>query len=126
MDLRSGKGLLKTFENFKTALFTGDRQKLDQIIAADYRGYTIYGTIEDREAILNVYGNSLLQLEKYDVHDIRVEVIGEVGIISGQGYIRGKYDDALFEHRVRFLDIYRFRESHWQLYLTQITEIQQI
>ena len=126
MELRSGKGLLKTFENFKTALFTGDRQKLDQIIAIDYRGYTIYGTIEDREAILNVYGNSLLQLEKYDVHDIRVEVIGEVGIISGQGYIRCKYDGVLFEHRVRFLDIYRFRGSDWQLYLTQITEIQQI
>ena len=125
MQSRSEEGLLKTFENFKKALFTCDRHKLDQIIAADYRGFTIYGSFEDRTTILNAYGDNQIKLENYDVQDMQAEIIGEIGIISGLGYIRGSYDGYVFEHHVRFLDIYRFRKRIWQLYLTQITELKQ-
>jgi ketosteroid isomerase-like protein len=123
MNPRTEEELLKTFETFRIALFTHDRQKLDQIIAPDYRGYTIYGTREDRETILEIYGNTQIQLDKYDVHDLQAEVIGEIGILSGHGHIRGSYDGDMFEHHVRFMDIFRLRESNWQLYITHITEI---
>jgi hypothetical protein len=126
IEAHSKEGLLQTFENFKKALFKCNRDKLDHIIARDYRGYSIYGLPEDREMILKAYGQNGVTLEKYDVQDMHAEVIGEIGIITGRGFIRGTYQGIKFEHHVSFLDIYRFRQTRWQLYLTHDTEIKEV
>ena len=98
--------LLLTFERFKEALFDSDVETLREIIAEDYQGFDPQGQPQDLKMILEAYRPGGVKLDRYDVEDLEMRIIGDVGIIIGKGCIRGTYADHEFEHRVRFLDMY--------------------
>ncbi|KPK28487.1 MAG: hypothetical protein AMJ61_02230 [Desulfobacterales bacterium SG8_35_2] len=115
--------LIEAFENFKNALFENDKDTLEKLLAIDFQGFNIYGYPENREIILDVYGSGDVKLDKYEVDDLSFRVIGEIGIITGKGLITGNYKTDTFRHHIRFCDLYIHRDSYWQLYLSQATEI---
>lgn len=115
--------LLAVYDQFKNALIRCDREKLDEMISDDYRGISIYGQWEDKNQILEVYGDGKVSLEMYDASEVRTYIAPETGIITGRGYIRGRFENYTFEHQLRFTDIYVLRDSRWQLYISQATEI---
>jgi hypothetical protein len=104
-------------------LFSCDVQKLKKLIAEEYVGYDPQGNPQDLKMTLEAYQPGCVKLDTYDVEKIETRVIGEVGIITGKGYIHGKFAECEFEHRLRFLDLYIFREGRWRLYLSQVTPI---
>ena len=115
--------VLDVFQQLKKALFEGDRDALTRLMAEDYRGYDPKGRLQDRKMTLEAYGPDLVKLEKYDVRDLETTVIGDVGVITGLGYIRGRYAGLTFEHDLRFLDLYRRGGEGWQLYISQVTPL---
>jgi ketosteroid isomerase-like protein len=115
--------LLKAFERLREALFECDVKALEELIAEDYTAYDPHGNPQDLKMTLEAYQPGCVQLDRYDIEDVETRIIGEVGIITGKGYIHGTFADAEFEHDLRFLDLYIKRDGCWRLYLSQVTPL---
>ncbi len=118
--------LLETFDKFRDALFTNDVQMLNLLMAEEYVGFDPHGNPQDKNMTLDAYKPGAVKLDKCDVEDMVSVVLGEVGIITGKGYIHGTFTGSEFEHSLRFLDLYIHREGRWQLYLSQLTPIEAV
>lgn len=115
--------LLKVFDELRNALMKCELPKLQAIYAEDYRGFNVRGEEENRELVFKYYTPGGVQLSLYEVSDLHISVLGEVGIITGKGRIRGRYAGYDFEHYLRFTDIFINRDSRWQYFISQATEI---
>ena len=117
------KILLSVFEELRRALLECDVNKLKEIISDDYQGFSLNGTVENKEIILQTFKPGCVNLTKYTTKDIQCEVTNNLGIISGKGSIEGKYGENKFQHEVLFTDIYKYVNDKWQFYKSQVTEI---
>jgi len=115
--------LIKTFERLRKALLDCDVQVLRGLIAEDYVGYDPAGNPQDLKMTLEAYQPGGVQLDRYDVEDLDVRIVGEIGIITGRGYVHGNFAGAEFEHHLRFLDLYIMRKDSWRLYISQVTPL---
>ena len=116
--------LVAAFDEFRDALFASDVAALDRILAADYRGYNIQGHLEGREVVLEGYAPGAVVLEVFDVSELHVDIVGEVGMLTGKGYVAGSFEGEPWEHHLRFCDIYLDREGAWELFLSQLTPME--
>lgn len=123
VSVSSEEQLLLAFERFKEALFGSDVESLREIIAEEYQGFDPQGQSQDRKMILEAYRPGGVKLDRYDVEDLEVRIVGDVGIITGKGCIQGTYADHEFGHHVRFMDLYVRRDGGWLLYLSQVTPL---
>ena len=117
------EGLLAAFRAVRDALLAADMEALQDLYAEDFRSHSVRGDVEGRAAVLEAYGPGGVRLDMFEVEDLAVEVIGEVGLLTGLGSISGRYDDAEFRHRVRFVDIFLRRDGRWRYYFSQSTEV---
>jgi ketosteroid isomerase-like protein len=115
----------ETSAKIREALFNQDTDALKKLFAEDYRSFDIRGNEEDRNLILDVYRPGGVLLELYEMDQDRVDVFEDVGFFTGRGRVRGRYGDQIFEHTIRFTDIYRRMGGHWRLWLSHATEIQE-
>jgi len=115
--------VLQTFNDIRDALCKPDPETLRSLIAEDYRGFDLGGGVERRSTILDFYKPGGAVLDVFEVDGIEVHVFGEVGIVTGSGRIAGRYGGDIFDHRMRFCDIYVQRGSKWLLFFTQGTEV---
>lgn len=116
--------VLATFHEFRDALFASDVQVLDRLLDGAYRGYNLRGGLEGREVVLEVYAPGSVSLETFEVEELHVDVMGEVGILTGRGYIAGSSQGVAWEHHLRFCDIYVDRAGEWKLFLSHATPME--
>lgn len=109
------------FNRFRDALLACDTAALDGLLAPDYRGYNLQGELEDREVVLQAYRPGETALETWEVKDLRIDVFGEIGLVTGRGHVAGTWKGHPWAHHLRFCDIYLSREGAWRLYLSQAT-----
>ena len=117
------KTLLAVFEELKEALIECNVNKLEKIISDDYQGFSLNGTIESKENILQTFKPGSISLSEYSVEDIKCEMSNSFGLITGKGRIEGRYGEYEFQHDVLFTDIFKFMNDSWQYYKSQVTEI---
>ena len=115
--------LLDTFHMFRDALLSNDVQTMNELMVEDYIGFDPQGNPQDKDMSVDAYQPGCTKLDRYDVEDMTARVIGEVGIITGKGYIHGMFDGCEFGHDLRFLDLFVNRSGRWQLYLSQVTPL---
>ncbi|MEW6336471.1 MAG: nuclear transport factor 2 family protein [Acidobacteriota bacterium] len=115
--------LLRAFEAFRRALFDCDVDALDALIASDYQGFDPDGQPQGRDAILSAYRPGGVRLEAYEVEGLDARVAGEAGWIAGTGRIRGAWGEHVFDHHVRFVDVYVRHGERWQLAYSQVTTL---
>lgn len=89
----------------------------------EYVGFDPSGNPQDKKMSLDAYRPGAAKLDKYDVEEVEAKVIGEVGVITGRGFIHGTFAGFEFEHSLRFMDLYLYQEDTWQLYLSQVTPL---
>lgn len=116
-------GVLQCFHDFRDALMACDVETLDALMTPDYRGYTLRGELESRDAILDAYRPGVTAMTEWEVTDLEVEVFQTVGVVTGKGYIAGSWKGQVWSHHLRFCDIFLKRKSRWELYLSQATPI---
>lgn len=124
-EFRNREGLFKAFEELKEALKNCNSSKLQKIISDEYTGFGLQGTIENKENILNHFKPGVIKLSRYDVEEIKYEVLDNVGFVSGRGIIAGSYGEYEFKHTVLFTDIFKYTGGIWKYYKSQVTEINQ-
>lgn len=96
---------------------------MEKIISDDFQGFSLNGTIESKENILQTFKPGSISLYEYSVEDIKCEMSNSFGIITGKGRIEGRYGEYEFQLHVLFTDIFKFMNDSWQYYKSQVTEI---
>jgi len=117
--MTSEEEIRTTANKIRDALFARDGHAIAELIADDYRAIDLRGQRKTRDSILEVYCPGGVKLEAYEVSEQQVDVFTDAGGITGRGFIRGRFGEHLFEHHVRFTDLYIRRDTRWQLFLSQ-------
>ena len=121
--MSDSKKLIECSKKIKTALMSNDMVALKKLYREDFQGFSINGDVETLDVILEAYQPEAVKLESFEVIDQKAEVFGEVGIISGTGYVKGSYGEHEFEHRLCFTDIYLAQDRMWRCYRSHATEL---
>jgi len=101
----------------------GDISILGIILGPDYRGYDPSGRPQDRESVLESYRRGQVRFEVLSVSDLTLRVLGEIGLVAGVSRLRGHTQDERFDLRLRFLDVYAWRDGRWELVASQDTQL---
>jgi hypothetical protein len=122
--LSTEASLLDAAQRLAQAEAKGDIPVLEALLASDYQGYDPSGRRQDRAGVLRGYAEgggvkvaSLLQ------SDLRVRVLGEAGLVAGINIMVGQQGHEHFDLRLRFLDVYAWRDGRWQLVASQDTRL---
>jgi ketosteroid isomerase-like protein len=113
----------EAFSKIRDALRAGDSKTLTELIHEDYHGFDLRGNPEDRRMILEVYRPGGVTLTTFEVDDLAAWVMGDVGLVTGRATIAGRYGKDIFEHTVRFMDVFARQPSAWRLIASQNTEL---
>ncbi len=122
--MREEADLRATFTAIGRALGENDVPALERLYAEDYQGHDIRGEVEDRATILGAFSPGGVHDYRLEEAAFTAEVQRDVGLVTGCGTVSGRWGDTAFRHRVRFLEIYLWRDGRWQCYRSQSTEIQ--
>jgi ketosteroid isomerase-like protein len=114
--------VLAVFESIREAMLANDADALGSHVAEDYRGSDAGGRSHGREEYLAAYGPGGVALEVLEVSDTETRAWADTVLVTGLVLIRGIYQDQSFEHRARFLDVYRHQENGWRLAASSVTD----
>ena len=115
--------LLETFDKLREAMLDNNVEILSELITDEYIGFGSAGERQDKKLSLEAYQPGVVTLDSYEAEGVEARVVGEIGIITGKGYLAGRFAGADFEDSLRFMDIYIYREGGWQLYMSQMTPL---
>jgi ketosteroid isomerase-like protein len=76
-----------------------------------------------RDDYIAAYGPGGVVLTTFTVSDLHTAAWGDTVLLSGVVELQGAHGDQRFEHRSRFLDVYRQRNRAWQLVASSVTDI---
>lgn len=100
-----------------------DPETLGELIAPDYQGYDPSGRSQDRAGVLGAYSTGGVRLTHLQRSDVRVKIVGEAGLVAGISVLQGERSTEHFAFRLRFLDVYAWRDGRWQLVASQDTRL---
>jgi ketosteroid isomerase-like protein len=115
--------VLKIFERLRQAMLRNDADTLRSHIAEDYRGSDAGGRLHGRDEYLAAYGPGGVALTTFEVSDLHTVAWADTVLVSGEVELRGAYQGQQFEHRSRFLDVYRQQDGAWRLVASSVTDI---
>ena len=115
--------VLRIFEKIRRAMLDNDAHALGLHVAEDYCGCDAGGRPHGREEYLAAYGPGGVALAAFDVSEIQTKAWSDTVLVTGIAVIRGAYQGQLFEHRARFLDVYRQQDDGWRLVASSVTDV---
>ena len=121
--MSSEASLLEAAERLAQAEAKGDIPALEALLASDYQGYDPSGRRQDRAGVLRGYAQGGVRVTTLLQSDLRVRVLGEAGLVAGINVMVGQQGHEHFDLRLRFLDVYAWREGRWQLVASQDTRL---
>jgi hypothetical protein len=121
--MTSDGSLLAAAQRLAEAERHGDVRALEELIAPDYAGYDPAGRHQDRAGVLRAYTDGRLLVTALGQTDMHARAIGEVGLVIGVSEYQGRQGDERFDFRLRFLDVYAWRDARWQLIASQDTRL---
>ena len=116
--------LLDTFHRFQFALISNDTEELGRLLAPGYRGYSLRGELEGRNAVLKAWGPGGISMDEFSYRDLRIDIRGEVGILAGNGFVAGSFQGEPWEHHLHFCDLYVNGPEGWQVLVSHSTELE--
>jgi hypothetical protein len=119
--MSSEASLLDAAERLAQAERTGDIPTLETLLAEDYHGYDPSGRPQDRKGVLRGYSEGQVRLSELRQSQLQARVLGDTGLVFGISAIQGRQGPERFAFRLRFLDVYAWRDARWQLVASQDT-----
>jgi ketosteroid isomerase-like protein len=119
----SEASLLDAAQRLAEAERRADLRVLEELMAEDYQGHDPVGRPQDRAGVVQAYAEGGVRVTALGQSDLRVRVIGEVGLVVGVSAYEGRHGAQPFGFRLRFLDVYAWRDGRWQLIASQDTHL---
>jgi ketosteroid isomerase-like protein len=107
---RSEKALLEMENRWVTALDRRDPKAVDCLLAEDFVDSDATGQLRTRQQVLDAVPNRKTYAQHLE--DLRARVYGDTGIVHGVNRISDK--DGKEVARVRFTDVFRYRDGQWR------------
>jgi ketosteroid isomerase-like protein len=121
------EALRRAEQNWADSLKTGDARRLATIIDAQLTFIGPDGELEKRDAYLAGYEampKMGVVVERIDMDEIEIRVLGDVGIVTGHVVARVKMQGNAMVENVRFTRVYRRAPGGgWQMVAGQGTRI---
>jgi ketosteroid isomerase-like protein len=120
------RGLHDAERTWVRALETGDVSLLDGLVDNEFTFIGPDGELEERAAYLSGYRNLPAQgisVSKVDLFDLKLRVLGDVGIVTGRAIARVKVKSDNIVENVRFTRVYRRRGQGWRMVAGQGTRL---
>ncbi|HEY7505156.1 MAG TPA: nuclear transport factor 2 family protein [Gemmatimonadales bacterium] len=119
--MRSEASLLDAASRLARAEQEADLAALEDLVAPDYLGHDPAGRPQDRAGLIRALTNGSVKVAQLRQSQLTARVIGDVGLVSGVNALEGEELSLRFDLRLRFLDVYAWREERWQLIASQST-----
>lgn len=107
---KDGDALVQTEQMWARALEQGNRAALDCILAEEFEDAGPDGNLTDRATTLTKASKP--RLVHHELTELHAQVHGDFGYIRGLATARDPQGQIVA--RVRFTDVYVYRESRWQ------------
>ncbi|OEK02137.1 hypothetical protein BFP97_11655 [Roseivirga sp. 4D4] len=115
------KDLMTTLDKFNLAFAEGDLDFLDRHTTSDYRhtnnsnkafGKTSwFEYLTSRKEDLN---NGVLNLQRYEMSEIEVQLYENSAVITGLIYTKGNHYSEAFDRQLRVTHLWVFQEGIWK------------
>jgi ketosteroid isomerase-like protein len=103
------------------AWVASDRASLDHILMDDWTVIDIAGRIRTKKEILEeMFGPDGSRIEKMDIDDVHVRLMGDVAVVTGRTLAVGRDGTTM---RLRFTDVAVLRDGSWRVAASQGTPI---
>ncbi len=96
---------------------------LRRIIADDFAGVESSGRVVNKTQIINGIESGSDDVQSETTEDLKVRVYGETAVINGRLLIKGKKNEADYDLKLLFTDVWAKREGQWQVVNHQATQI---
>lgn len=107
---RSEKALLEMENRWVTALDRRDPKAVDCLLAEEFLDSDTTGQLRTRQQVLDAVPNRKTYAQQ--LVDLRPALYGDIGIVRGVNRITDK--DGKEVARVRFTDVFRYRDGQWR------------
>jgi ketosteroid isomerase-like protein len=111
-------------QDLVAAELRGDVPSLERLVAVDYEGFDPRGNPQGREALLAPYRAGTMKVEQLTRTQLHFRRFGDVGLVTGRTILRGHAEGKSFDHKLRFLDVFLYRDAHWQLVASHVATLQ--
>jgi ketosteroid isomerase-like protein len=107
---RSEKALLEMENRWVNALDHRDSKALDCLLAQDFVDSDATGQLRTRQQVLDAVPNRKTYAQHLE--DLRARLYGDTGIVHGVNRVTDKEGKEVA--RVRFTDVFRYRDGQWR------------
>ena len=111
-------------EQWRTAQLAGDVATMDKLLAEDYFGISITGQLNNKTQQLERLQKRTLVLTKIDVSDVKIKLVGRVGIVTSLAQIEGMNDGEAMNGMFRYTRVYqRYADGSWKITNFEVTRV---
>ena len=113
--------IVRLEQAWREARIRGDTAFLDSLYAKEFRVQGTNGKVISREADIAGFASGDIRPEVIDAEEMNVALYGDVAVVTGLDRLKGRYKGRTGEGRVRFTDVFVWRDGRWQLVAIQGT-----
>ena len=111
-------------QQWRTAQLAGDVATMDKLLAEDYLGISNNGEINNKTQQLERLQKRMLVLTRIDVSDVKIKLLGRVGIVTTLTRIEGTNDGQPLQGLFRYTRIYkRYPDGTWKITNFEVTRV---
>jgi ketosteroid isomerase-like protein len=100
-----------------------DVAALEALLGQDYIGHDPVGRPQDKATVLAAYSSGQVRLDHVTLRDLSTRVLGDAGLVAGTSELTGQANGERVDLRLRFLDVYIWRDGRWELVASQDTTV---
>jgi ketosteroid isomerase-like protein len=92
-----------------------DRATIEKLIAPDWIVTGADGNLAMRDVVLrDVFETGAHRIDLLEIDQVNVRPFGEMAVVTGRTHFRGEYQQAAYDARIRFTDVFARRDGQWQ------------
>nr|WP_281383471.1 nuclear transport factor 2 family protein [Granulicella aggregans] len=111
-------------QQWRTAQLAGDVATMDKLLAEDYFGISNNGQLNNKTQQLERLQKRTLVLTKIDVSDVKIKLLGRVGIVTSLAQLEGTNDGRPLQGLFRYTRIYkRYPDGSWKITNFEVTHV---
>ena len=116
--------LVRAEERFNEAMVSNDTARIGECMAEEWALVTPEAGIVPRERLMHAIASGLLSHDTMTKDVRRVEVYGDVAVVTGRGTNTGRFCGEPISADEWVTDVYRRVEGRWVCVLTHLTPAQ--
>lgn len=118
--------IIKLEEELRKAMINSDVETLDKLISDELTFLTFDGDIATKEMDLLAHKNKIQKLEKMDLSELEIKIMGSIAVTTVIAKIEGTFLDANISGNYRYMRIWEDKFGKTQIVAGAISKIENL